>query len=206
MFQQLNQYLFQFRALSLPQFGTIKLVAQPARLDVTEHLIYAPGYQPQYSADDTPSDHQLEYFAAALQKDVQAVHDFFTTAGKVLKQKATGGAFDWSGIGTFEWSNQQILFNPQAASTLQPVPAHRVLREKTQHAVLVGDQVVMTDPAAEKVVEAKRSRDWAIVIAWVLGVLALLAIVFYLYQNHFSPQAAGTQVKVQPAAPAPTWQ
>ena len=88
MLQQLNQYLFQFKALSLPSFGTIKLVAQPARLDVVEHLIYAPSYEPQFSAADKVSEHQLEYFAAVMQQDVAAGADFFTRARQTLKNEA----------------------------------------------------------------------------------------------------------------------
>lgn len=205
MFQQLNQYLFQFKALSLPSFGTIKLIAQPARLDVVEHLIYAPAYEPQYSADDQLTDHQIEYFEAALQKDTADVEAFFIKAGETLKSKVENGTFNWSGIGTFECNNNRIYLSPKT-DTLAAVPAYRVIREKTHHAVLVGDQVVITDPAAERVVAEERKRDIWIIIAWIAGILALLFIAYYLYQHQFSPQASGLQMEVEPARPQPSYQ
>jgi hypothetical protein len=205
VFQQLNQYLFQFKALSLPSFGTIRLVAQPARLDVVEHLIYAPAYEPQFSNDDQLTDHQMEYFGAALQKDAADVEAFFIKAGETLKNKVEKGTFNWGGIGHFEYNNDRIYLNANV-DTLPAVPAYRVIREKTHHAVLVGDQVVMTDPAAERVVEEARKRDIWITIAWIAGILALLFIAYYLYQHQFSPQASGLQVKVQPAGPQPSYQ
>jgi hypothetical protein len=202
--QQLNQYLFQFRSLTLPQFGTIRLVAQAARLDVVEHLIYPPAYQPQFVTNDKVSSHQLEYFATALQQDVDAATHFLTRAGQSLKSQVQAGALDWSGIGTFEYNNQQIHFNPQASHTLAPVPAKRVMREGAQHTVLVGDQVVIGDASAE--VAEEESRDYKTIAAWIIAVLALLFIAYILYQNEFSPQASGSQTKVQPAPPHTTWQ
>lgn len=206
MFQQLNQYLFQFRALCLPSFGTIRLVPQPARLDVVEHLIYAPTYEPHFSADDDDlSEHQLEYFTATLRKDEADVEAFFIKAGETLRSRVEQGTFNWSGIGTFELDDEQILFNPKSEA-LEAVPAQRVIREKTQHAVLVGDQLVMTDPAAERVVEERRRRDVWVILAWILTVLAVLFIAYYLYQQHFSPQASGLQNTIEPAGAQQTYQ
>jgi hypothetical protein len=206
VFQQLNQYLFQFRVLCLPSFGTIRLVAQPARLDVVEHLIYAPTYEPNFSADDDDlSEHQLEYFTASLRKDEADVEAFFIKAGETLRSKVEQGAFNWGGIGTFNCNNDQIFLTPKIEA-LDAVPAQRVIREKTQHAVLVGDQVVMTDPAAERVVEEKRRRDVWVLIAWILTALAILFIAYYLYQHHFSPQASGLQTTIEPAGAQPTYQ
>lgn len=205
MFQQLNQYLFQFRALSLPSFGTIRLIAQPARLDVVEHLIYAPAYEPQFSADENLSEHQMEYFGATLQKDAADVEAFFIEAGEKLKRQLEKGTLDWSGIGTFEYNNDTIYLNTKP-DTLQAVPAYRVIREKTHHAVLVGDQMVMTDPNAERVVAEEKKRDIWIIIAWIAAVLALLFIAYYLYRHQFSPQASGLQTTIQPAGPQPSYQ
>ncbi len=205
MLQQLNQYLFQFKALTLPSFGTIKLVAQPARLDVVEHLIYAPAYQPHFSTDDDVSDHQVEYFSAALQKDEADVEAYFINAGEILMQQAEKGPFNWSGIGTFEYNNHKLHFNPEEAHALAPVPARRVIREGAQHTVLVGDQLIVSDPNAEAVEDGSR-RDYWVIAAWVLVVLAVLFIAYYLYQNNFSPQASGLQSGAPSAQPAPTWQ
>ena len=206
MLQQLNQYLFQFRALALPQFGTIRLIAHPARLDVVEHLVYPPAYQPQFTTDDKLSEHQLEYFAASLQQDAAFVEAYLAKAGAAIKDHLQAGVFNWGGVGTFEFTNHQIRFNPQSTGSLAPVHAQRVIRENVQHAVLQGDQVVMTDTGTERVVEESRTKDYLKIAAWVLAVLALLFIVYYLYQHQFSPQASGTSIQLQPAAPAPTWQ
>ena len=205
MLQQLNQYLFQFRSLTLPQFGTIRLSIQAARLDVVEHLIYPPVYEPHFVTNDKVSDHQLEYFAAHLQGDEDAAAEFLTKAGQALKSKVQAGPLDWSGIGTFIYNNRQLQLNPHASETLAPVAANRVMRQNAQHTVLVGDQVVISDPTAERVEEARR-RDYWVIAAWILTVLAVLFIVYYLYRQQGSPQASGLQNKVQPAQQQPTWQ
>jgi len=205
--QQLNQYLFQFRILTLPSFGTIKLEAQPARLDVVEHLIYAPALQPHFSThDDDLSDHQVEYFSAALQKDEADVEGFFISAGEALMRRAEEeGTFHWSGVGTFEYSHNKLHFNPEPATALAPVQAKRVMREGAQHTVLVGDQIVVSDPNAE-VWEESRQRDYWVIAAWIITVLAVLLIAYFIYQQGGSPQASGLQMKVQPAQQQPTWQ
>lgn len=205
MLQQLNQYLFQFRSLTLPQFGTIRLSMQAARLDVVEHLIYPPVYQPHFVTNDKVSDHQLEYFAAQLQADEHAAAEFLAKAGETLKSKVEAGPLDWSGIGTFIYNNRQLQLTPHTDETLAPVAANRVMRQNAQHAVLVGDQVVISDPTAERVEEARR-RDYWVIAAWVLTVLAILFIVYYLYRQQGSPQASGLQNSVQPMQQQPTWQ
>lgn len=206
MLQQLNQYLFQFRVLTLPSFGTIKLEAQPARLDVVEHLIYAPALQPHFTNHDDVSDHQVEYFSAALQKEEADVEGFFISAGEALLRRAEKeGTFHWTGIGTFEYSNNKLYFNPEQATALAPVQAKRVMRENVQHSVLVGDQVVMSDPNAE-VLEERRQRDYWVIAAWIIAVLAVLFIAYFIFQQQGSPQASGLQMEVQPAQPQPTWQ
>jgi hypothetical protein len=207
VYQPLSQYLLQFNRVTIPSVGTIQLVPQPAKLDIVNHLIHAPYYEATFSATDEVSQHQLEYFATGEYKDAESAYGFLKHFGEKLKFKIQSQPFSWNNVGTFEYKNQQIVFYPNGAEThlLPPVKAERVIRDKAQHAVLVGDQLVMSDEAGERLYETPRRRDYFNIIAWVLGVLALLFIVYYLYQHQFQSTASGLQRKVQPNAEAPTF-
>ncbi len=207
MLQQLSDYLLQFKRVTIPSVGTIQLVPQPARLDIANHLIHAPYYEAAFSPDDEISEHQLEYFSAGPESNTESAYGVLNQWGEQLKRNIQSAPFDWSGIGTFEYQNQQILFHPQQATAalLPPVQAERVIREHAQHEVLVGERVVMSDEAGERMYEKRAARDYFIIIAWVLAVLAVLFIAYYLYRHQFQSTASGLQQKVQPGAETPSY-
>jgi len=207
VFQPLSQYLLQFNRVTIPSVGTIQLVPQPARLDIVNHLIHPPYYEASFSTADELSQHQLEYFAAWEFKDVESAHGFLKNFGEKLKNKIQSQPLEWTNIGTFDYKNQQLVFYPAPPETdlLPPVKAERVIRDKAQHAVLVGDQVVMSDEAGERLYDTKRRRDYFNIIAWVMGVLALLFILYYLYQHQFQSTASGLRQKVEPKVETPTY-
>jgi hypothetical protein len=203
--QQLTDYLLHFRRISIPELGTIELVQQPATLDIANKLIYPPYYKAVFSEKQDGAVHQMLYLQATMGTDA-AVAEKLRLLGTEMKRKMQQQSFTWTGIGTFEYNADKINFRPQELSSLlQPVPAHKVLREHVQHSVLVGDQMVLSDGTVEQHAAAKRARDLTITIGWIVALLAMAFIVYYLYQHGFIPEASGLDQQVEQKAPQPTY-
>lgn len=205
MLQHLTDYLLHFRRISIPELGTIELVQQPATLDIANKVIYPPYYKAVFSEKQDGAVHQLQYLQSVMGTEV-AVPEKLRSVGAELKQKMRQQPFTWQGIGTFEYAADKISFRPQDLSNLlQPVPAHKVLREHVQHSVLVGDQMVLSDGTVEQHAAAKRARDLTITIGWIVAVLAIAFIIYYLYERGFIPEASGLGQPVELKAPQPTY-
>ena len=150
MLSQLTAYLVQFQQVHIPSVGTVRLVQQPATLEVASKSIHPPQVTIQFNEDGWLTRHQLWYFGSQLNSDEAATRHALQDAGIQLRKQIEHEAFTWNGIGTFTYQNQKLQFQPQQVPQyLQPVAAERVLREGVQHSVLVGDQVVLSDGHTE---------------------------------------------------------
>lgn len=207
MLHQLTQYLLQFHQVHVPMVGTLRVVQQPASLDVASKCILPPQYILHFSEDGLLAKHQLWYFEMALKTGEAATRRALEEAGMQLKKQIEQEAFVWKGIGNFSYKDQKIIFTPQPhESLLQPVAAERVLRENVQHTVLQGDHVVLSDGSADGHELLEQPRDWSRLAGWVVVVLSLFFILFYLYQHQFQATSSGLHEKVNPAPPAATYQ
>ncbi|RYZ61463.1 MAG: hypothetical protein EOO14_04985 [Chitinophagaceae bacterium] len=194
MFKQLTNYLLQYRQVSIPSVGTIRLVRQPAQLDVAAKIITPPSYRTEITSGDAVPEHQLAYLSASLGDEKHTVLDRLSVFGQRLQQQLRGDGFDWKGIGLIESDGGQNVITP---SGLQPIPAERVLRQDAEHNVLVGDQEMtstqMTGRREEVPSIAVGKRSLSIIIGWVLLAFAILFIVFLLYQGKFRIGATGSK-------------
>lgn len=207
MFKQLTNYLLQYRQVSIPSVGTIRLVQQPAQLDVADKIITPPSYTTAISSEEIVSEHQLAFLSAALQEEKDRVLEQLSALGQTLRSKMQDNGFNWKGIGWIGSSGESGMVTP---AILQPVRAERVLRADAEHSVLVGDQELTSrhlsdrKEAAEEVIVKKRS-VWMIV-GWILLALALLFIVFMLYQGKFRIGATGSRQSPTSYFSAPSYQ
>jgi hypothetical protein len=194
VFKQLTNYLLHYRQVSIPSVGTIRLVRQPAQLDVAAKIITPPTYRTEISSNEVVPEHQLAYLSAALQEDKDRVLDRLADMGRRLQQKVNESGFDWKGIG---WIGQPADAAAVTPAMLQPIPAERVLRQDAEHSVLVGDQEMtstqMSGKKEEIVATAGSERSVQIIVGWVLLALAILFIVFLLYQGKFRVGATGSK-------------
>lgn len=194
VFKQLTNYLLQYRQVSIPSVGTIRLVRQPAQLDVAAKLITPPSYRTEIRSDDVIPEHQLAYLSAALQEEKVQVLDKLADLGQHLQRKVSESGFEWKGIGWIGGSVDATAITP---ALLQPIPAERVMRQDAEHNVLVGDQEMTYTQMAgkkEEIVAAADSKpSLSIIVGWVLLLLAILFIVFLLYQGKFRVGATGSK-------------
>lgn len=206
MLPQLTKYLLQFHQVHIPSVGTVRVVQQPALLDVANKQLLPPQFHLQFNEDGWLSKHQLWYFGSQLQVDETDTRQVLQDAGIMLRKEIERGSFIWNGIGTFTYQAQQLLFEPQQQPPLlQPVAAERVLREGVQHAVLVGDQMVLSDGHTEGQTAEERHWNWSFIAGWAAVILSLFFIIFYLYQHQFSAAATGLRQNVTAPPPPETY-
>lgn len=190
----LTKYLFQSRQVCIPGIGSFAVEARPAQLDTANKQILPPGYAVRYSEEETLSDDQLNELAHLMKVNENTAKERVAVLGRELRRQIRGSRFEWKGIGFLEEVNGKVAFSPEASlTTLEPVPAERVIREGVTHTVLVGDQEVQSngEPPLEAAPPKKRSVE--MIIAWVLLALAVLFIIYYLYTQGILSPSGGLQ-------------
>jgi hypothetical protein len=94
-----------------------------------------------------------------------------------------------------KYSSNSIVFEPESIhlSSLQAVPAQKVMRENVQHNVLVGDREVSRQ-ATDVVGESFSRRPLFITIGWIVLGLAVAAIAVVLYLGKFQITSSGLRL------------
>ncbi|HYO21842.1 MAG TPA: hypothetical protein VER36_05515 [Flavisolibacter sp.] len=189
----LTRYLLQYKAVTIPNVGTMQIVQHPPQLNVVDKLILPPSYSVELRKGEEVSDHQLNFLNGFLNKDKNEILSDLYFLGDKLHQKMAGPGFEWNGLGTIT-SNTLML--PLTTEALGSVPAERVIRHDARHKVLVGDEQRLSGQAPEFVTEtsqAKSKHSIYVLIGWILLLLSLIAIVFLLYTGKFRINATGSK-------------
>jgi hypothetical protein len=165
---------------------------QSPQLSVADKLIYSPVFITQHRKDDEVPEHQFYFFTnEGVEKESfrQELYSF----GERMKRRIQNAPFHWKGFGTLSYDSTGMLFEPDEMKleALQPVPAQKVLRENVQHQMLVGDQEMTSQQVTEVLNTVEYKRPWFIIVGWVLFILALVAIMIYLYLNNFKTASTG---------------
>lgn len=200
MFQQLHNYFFQYKTLGIPGVGTLRMVQQSATLDVVNQALVAPQVQVEFSRQVAVGDHQIQTLAYAFNNDLEVVEEQLTRFGEALRSRLQHQPFAWQGVGKLELEGAHIYFEPQqrADALLEPVPAHRVLRENAQHTVLVGDQEMQRtseDYESELQHQEAPRRSLVVILGWVAVLLSLAFVIYHLYISNWAPSATGLRQK-----------
>jgi len=205
MYPELYQYLLQYRKLSLPGIGTFMIERKPALTDFPNKQILPPVYslvlQPSALI---PSGNFFNWLGTALGiSQMDAVIRFNDFVFEVKKQVDKGDTISWSGVGTLKKGLAgEIKFQPyDPAITEQPVPAVKVLREKAEHTVRVGEEE-KTSAEMEKILakpEEKKSYWWA--YALVTGLLAVIFIGWYFSVKGVDLGATANSKRLVPGDP-----
>ncbi len=210
MLAQLTSYLFQYKTVSIPHVGSFVLQKQPPQLNFAERLIHPPSYVVLYNEAVQVAEHQLQYITDAL-PDRTSILQQLEQFGKALKRRIEKGVFTWNGIGQLHLINDKVVFEPQEINTgLQPVAAHKVIRENASHVVLVGDQERKSNEikpvqAHDASQEIRRKRNNTVLIGWIIVAASVVFILFYFFTHGFRAEQSGLQAKPSIKAPAPTY-
>ena len=210
MYGELYQYFIRHKQLNVPGIGIFMLERKPAVSDFPNRIINAPAFSIVFQQSTaTPSTNFFKWLAQAFaipeREAVIRFNDFVFD----LKQRLTNGdKVSWEGVGVLSAGlGGGIRFEPALKDTAidPPVKAEKVIREKAEHTVRVGED----EKTAAQMIEllkqpgARKSHWWA----WVL-VIALLATMFlgwYFSAYGLRTSSTGNSQKLNPGEPAPTY-
>jgi hypothetical protein len=208
MYEELYRYFIQQKRLVVPGVGMFLLERKPAETDFVNKQINPPSYSVTLQASgDSPSFNFFKWLANALHiSDHDAIIRFNDFVFDLKKQINDGSTIEWHGMGKFDKGlSGELKFAPEIKSAIElPVAAEKVIREKAEHMVRVGEDqktsVEMTAMLSKP--EVKKSLWW--VMALVLGVLTLLFIGWYFYEDGVDVSSTANNLKLVPMkAPVP---
>jgi len=207
MYPELYQYFLLHKQLPVPGIGTFLVERKPAQIDFPNKQLLPPLYTIALkAAAPVPSGTFFNWLGSALGiSQMDAVIRFNDFVFDLKKQVEKGHTVNWSGVGSIKKGLAgEIKFTPhEIAVSEQPVPAVKVLREKAEHTVRVGEDertsVEMEEMLAKP--EEKRSNWWA--LALVLGLLAIIFIGWYFSEHGVEISSAANSKKLTPAEAAP---
>lgn len=209
MYLELYQYLLLHKQLPVPGIGTFSLDRTPARIDFPNKLMYPPVYA--FNLQESPGIPAKSFFhwlgRALHVTDRDAVIRFNDFAFEMKKQIAEGDLINWNGVGTIiKGLAGEIKFIPaEPAFKEQPVPAAKVLREKAEHTVRVGEEEKTSVEMEEMLALPAEKRSWWWAYALVAGLLATLFIGWYLSENGIDTRATANTKKLVPVESASTY-
>jgi hypothetical protein len=189
----LTKYLLQYRKLCIPHIGTFEMLQNAPEFNVVDKLILPPSFQLHLLADDFVPEHQVHYLATSIRRDSKSVREELDMLGKKIKSKVQKQPFSLNGFGTISSVSDSVSFSaePVAVYGFEPVSAIRMIRENVEHSVLVGDQQMTSRQVTDTLSQSGKKRSNAVLIGWILFILALLAIAFILYKEGFNPLSSG---------------
>lgn len=202
MYEQLYRYFILHKQLTVPGIGTFFLERKPAESDFLNKQFLPPSYSVSLQkAGSLPAQKFFGWLAAALHiSDRQAFEQFNDFAADVKKQLENGATVEWEGIGTLQTGLEGTLkFSPVHIYTEEAVKAEKVIREKAEHTVRVGEQEKTSAQMIEILShhETKRSYWWPAAI--ILLVLAFIFTSWYIVRNGLGTASAANTKKASAA-------
>lgn len=212
MYDKLYQYLLQHKELPVPGIGTFLLERKPAEGDFPSKQIKAPSYSiALQAASQVPGKGFFNWLAGALGiTDREAIFRFNDFAFDMRRQISDGSIINWNAVGILNRGLAgDVKFTPSISEMVfeKPVTAEKVIRERAEHMVRVGEDektsVEMTEMLSYK--EEKKSYWWAYALA--VALLATIFIGWYLSENGVDIFSIANGQKLAPMeTPAATYQ
>ncbi len=191
MFSLLTKYLVQYGHVCIPHIGRFEIVQQSPLLEVADHRMQPPSFTTRYLKQDTVADHQFSYLNVAA-GNFNARRELLNF-GEELREAARRHPVKWNGFGTLRFASNELVFEPESLSisSLDFVPARKVMRENAQHQMLVGDREMSSQQVTDELNKFNSKRSWVKIIAWTVLGLAILAIIYVLFQGRFQTSSSG---------------
>ncbi len=211
MYGELYQYFILHKELNMPGIGTFQLERTPATADFPNKVINAPSFSIALQHDTiTPQKSFFNWLAQALQvSDRDAVVRFNDFAFELKQKIRNGDKITWDGVGTLSSGLAgEIRFEPALKNkTLEaPVKAEKVIREKSEHMVRVGEDERTSDEMLELLNQPLDQRNYWWAWALIAGLLITMFIGWYFSENGLQVMSSGNNHKIKPAEPAGTYQ
>ncbi|MEK7224711.1 MAG: hypothetical protein AAB221_03400 [Bacteroidota bacterium] len=201
MYAELYQYFILHKRLSLPGIGTFLLHRKPAETDFPNRQVKPPLYTAVFS-DETgiASKNFFHWLGHALGvSDRNAVIRFNDFAFDMKKQIADGTVINWNGLGVLNKGLAgEIKFTAASFISEKPVAAEKVIREKAEHFVRVGEDEKTSVEMTAMLNKPAVARSYWWVSALILGVLSIAFIGWYISQHGMEPSSFTNSTKLVP--------
>ena len=209
MYAELYRYLIQYKKLYLPGIGNFILERKPAEADFINRCINPPSYSISLQQDTIkPSSKFFAWLGAVYNiSEKDAIIRFNDFVFDLKKEINNGSRIEWNGIGTISKGlGDSIRFNAEEINLpVKAVHAEKVIREKAEHAVLVGERerssVEMTEFLSAPA--TKRNNWWVIPVSILL--LAFMFTAWYLSKNGMNASSVSNTKKASPSVSTNTY-
>jgi hypothetical protein len=202
MYEALYQYFILHKQLSLPGIGTFLLEKKSAHNDFVNKQIYPPAFSVSLNSSGNPSSvNFFKWLAGALHiSDHDAIIRFNDFLFDLKKQINEGSTIEWHGVGTLSKGLAgETIFAPAINPAVEkPVAAVKVIREKAEHMVRVGEDQKTSAEMTEMLNKPAMIRSWQWVTAFVVGIIALLFIGWHFYQEGIAVSSTSNNIKLVP--------
>jgi hypothetical protein len=210
MYAELYQYLLLHNKLPVPGIGTFLLEKSPAQVEFANKRINSPAYTISLQAvAASPVSGFFTWLGNKLQiTERDAVLKFNDFAYDMKRQVDHGDIIIWNGVGTITkglGGEVKLATTVSSISYEVAVPAMKVIREKAEHTVRVGEDQKTSAEMVEMLshIEAKRSYWWAYALA--IAVLSFMFIGWHFSKNGIKVSSTANNQIVTPVAGVATY-
>jgi hypothetical protein len=205
----LNNYLYQHKSISIPGLGTLYMERMPARTDFVNRQILAPFYSFRFDQYfDAPDQDFFGYLANRKQvPDFEAMKWFSEFSLDLRTRIRNNELVNWQGLGSFKAAdNGEIYFTADLtdAPQVDAVAAERILRNNTEHHLLVGDVERTTTEMPELLTETHVEKESWWTYAIIIAAIALSICCYQLFRDKLNFSSFGSQRNVPAKNMAPT--
>jgi hypothetical protein len=182
--------------MSLPGIGTFSLRQNSSQLDFTNKRFTSPDYY--FTLDtknDMPSKIMFEWLSSSLGVTewdaIRSVNDF---SGSIKDTIAKSGEMTWDNIGIIKrdtTGNFKLEATTISLYQQMPVIAEKVIREKSEHTMIVGETEKSVIEMEEYFADQSSKRNYGWIVAVILTVLAVMFIGWHFSEKGFIPASAG---------------
>lgn len=209
MYKELFQFLLLHKELPVPGIGTFLLERDSASIDFPNKQITAPAYLVTFKQSaEAPGKNFFNKLSGLLhQSTKESVMQFNDFAFDLKKQVMNGVVIDWKGIGILQKGLAgDIRLMPASDWLLQPpVAAEKVIREKADHMVRVGEEERTAAEMTEMLNQPEMKKSYWWVYAMVIGILSVIFIGWHLSEKGVDINATGNRSKLVPAEVSETY-
>jgi hypothetical protein len=180
MYDKLYQYLIQHKELPVPGIGTFLLQRKSARIDFPNRKINPPLFSITLQSDSyVPVKSFFTWLGLSLGiTDREAIFRFNDFAFDLKKQISEGAVINWNGVGVLNKGlagDVKFMATATPFSDWAPITAEKVIRDKAEHMVRVGEDektsLEMTEMLNQQ--EEKKSYWWTFAL-----ILVFLSVIF----------------------------
>lgn len=119
---------------------------------------------------------------------------------ELKKQVMDNAVVDWKGIGSLQkgLAGDIRLVYTDDFLVQSPVPAEKVIRERADHMVRVGEDEMTAAEMTEILNQPEEKKSYWWVYAMIIGILSVIFIGWHLSENGVDLKATGNSTKLSP--------